>query len=163
MDNEKILSIQNLENLNYKETKKNIIDYFYQLERLKWELAKLNAQKGLVTNYDFITHYQKQPFIPVGKDGFNISAKEDKEEQLKKYISSYCWAKSILTNQEQIYIEESFINHKYDEQIIEILGFGNIDENEFRKIKRNAVYKLADFLELAVEKEESYGKRKVNC
>jgi len=165
MYNEKIFSYQNLANFNFEKTKKNIIDYFNKLEKLAWELAKLNAQKGLVTNYDFIEEFKKQPYIPVGKDGFNISAKECKEEELKKCIASYYWAKSILSSQEQIYIEECFVKHKYEDEIIDLLGFSSVDSNEFRKLKRSAIYKMADFLNLVVMKEGvlENGKRKVSC
>ena len=91
------------------------------------------------------------------------SAKEHKEEQIKKHLSSYYWAISALSDKEKLYISECFLNRKYEEEIIDLLGFESIDSNEFRKLKRSAVYKFADFLELVVEKEDSYGKRKVNC
>ena len=90
--------MQNLENFNYEETKKEVKKYFRNIEKLKLELAKLNFQKGLTTNYDFSVEYKKQPYIPFGKDEFNLSAKEYKEEQIKRYISSYYWAKNILYN-----------------------------------------------------------------
>ena len=146
------LSIQNLEGFDFEETKRNINDYFIDYEKLEWEWAKLNAQNGIISNYDFEVEYQKQPYTPIGKDVFSISAKEDKEEQLKKYISSYYWAKSILSDIEQLYIIECFINRKYEGELVDLLGFNNNDSLEYKKLKRSAVYKFADFLDLVVEK-----------
>ena len=152
MYNDKTLSVQNLENLDFERTKKNISNYFRNLEKLEWEWAKLNAQKGLVANYDFSIEYRKQPYIPIGEDVFNLSAKEHKEEQLKKYISSYYWAKSILSDMEQLYITECFINCKYEDELADLLGFYSSDSKSFRRLKRSAIYKFADFLNLVVEK-----------
>jgi len=145
------LSMGNLENLNYEETKKNVSNYFMDLEKLEWELAKLNAQQGLTVNYDFESEYIRQPYVPIGKDAFNLMAKDNKEEELKKYISSYYWAKSVLSDKEQIYISECFMNHKYEDEIIELLGYTSSDSNEFRKLKRSALYKFADFLRILKE------------
>ena len=152
MFNDKTLSVQILDCFNFEETKKNVNNYFIDLERLEWEWAKLNAQKGLTVNYDFSAEYEKQPYIPVGKDEFDLSAKEHKEEQLKKYISSYYWAKSVLSDTEQLYIAEYFVNRKYEDELVDLLGFNNSDSNEFRKLKKSAIYKFADFLNLIVEK-----------
>ena len=153
MFNESLLSIQNLENYNFEETKKNVNEYFMSLEKLEWEWAKLSAQKGVTASYDFTTEYRKQPYSPIGKDMFAFSAKEYKEEQLKKYLSSYYWAKSILSSMEQLYIEEYFVNRKYEGEIVALLGFTGSDSNEFRKLKKSAVYKFADFLNLVALKE----------
>jgi len=147
---DKTLSLQNLD-YNFEETKKNIISYLINLERLNWEWKKLNTQKGLTINYNFETYSDKQPYTPIGKDIFNMSSKTNKEEQLKKYLSSYYWAYSILTETEKTYIKESFINHKYQDEVAELLRFNNRDDHEFRKLKRSAVYKFADFLNLVVE------------
>jgi len=146
------LSSVNLEGFDYEETKKNVSKYFISLERLELEWVKLNAQKGLTANYDFEVEYMKQPYIQMGKDTFNLSAKECTEKQLREYISNYYWAKSVLSDVEQIYIMEYFINRKYENEIVDLLGFGSIDSNEFRKLKRSAVYKFADFLNFVVEK-----------
>lgn len=153
MYKDKILSIQNLECFNFEETKKNLNNYFMYLEKLDWELAKLNAQKGLTANYDFSSLYKEQPYTPLDKDVFRLSAKEHKEEQLKQYLSTYYWAKSVLSDIEQLYITECFLNHKYEDEIVDLLGFSNSDSNEFRKLKKSAVYKFADFLNLIVEKD----------
>jgi len=150
MFNAKVLSKQNLGSFNFEETKKNVNNYFMYLERLEWEWAKLNAQKGLTANYDFSVEYRKQSYIPIGQDVFNLSARENKEEQLKKYISSYYWANSILSDKEQLYIKECFINRKYEDEIVDLLGYYNTDSNDFRKLKRSAIYKFADFLNLLV-------------
>jgi len=146
------LSSQNLEGFNFEETKKNVNSYFLRLETLEWELEKLNAQKGLVANYDFESEYRKQPYIAVGRDILNLSAKELKEEELKECIANYYWAKSILSDVEQLYIMEYFINRKYEDEIVDLLGFNNSDSNEFKKLKKRAIYKFADFLSLLVEK-----------
>lgn len=153
MNKSRTLSNQNLENFNSEKTKKKVNGYFTYLERLEWEWAKLNAQKGLTANYDFETEYRKQPYIQIGKDTFNLSAKEYKEEQLKEYISNYYWAKSILSEMEQVYLVEYFINGKYENEIVDLLGFQNTDSHEFRRLKRSAVYKFADILNLVVDKK----------
>lgn len=146
------LSSQNLAGFNFEETKRNINDYFIYLEKLQWEWTKLNAQKGLTANYDFEVEYNNQPYIRVGVDDFCVSAKEYKEEQIKEYISSYYWAKSILSNKEQLYILEYFVNGKYEDEIVDLLGFNDSNTKEFRRLKRSAIYKFADFLNLLVEK-----------
>ena len=147
----KVLSIQNLSNFNFEETKRNVNDYFKDLERLQWEWEKLNAQKGLIANYDFTAQYS-QPYNPIGQDEFDLSAKENKEEQLKKCLSNYYWAKNILSDTEQLYLYEYFINRKYENEIIDLLGFSSNDSREFRQLKKSAIYKFADFLNLLVEK-----------
>lgn len=150
----KTMSIQNLDNFNFEETKRNVNNYFMSLENLEWEWAKLNAQKGLTTNYDFKVEYSKQPYMKIGKDMFNLSAKELTEEELKVYISNYYWATSILSDLEQIYLMEYFINRKYEDEILDLLGFNTRDNIEFKKLKRSAIYKFADFLSLVVEKKQ---------
>jgi len=150
----KTLSKQNLQNFNYEETKRNVNDYFMILENLEWEWAKLNAQRGLRASDNFSSEYRKEPYIAIGKDIFNISAKELKEEELKRYISNYYWAKNILSEEEQLYLMEYFISRKYESEIVELLGFNSNESNEFRKLKRSAIYKFADFLNLLVKKAE---------
>ena len=147
------LSSQNLD-FDFEETTRNISNYFGNLEKLKWELARINAEKGLTANYDFSEEYKKQPYMPFGKDAFHLSAREFKEEELKQYISGYYWAKSILSEEERIYIAEYFINGKYETELIDLLGFDTIDSREYRQLKRSAVYKFADFLNLIVERGE---------
>jgi len=149
---DRTLSIQNLRNFNFEETKKNVNSYFMNLERLEWEWEKINAQKGLIANYDFKVEYKPKPYNTIGQDIFSISAKENKEEQLKQYLSSYYWAKRILSDTEQLYINEYFIKRKYEYELIDLLGFSSNDSREFRKLKRSAVYKFADFLNLIVVK-----------
>ena len=152
MYSEKILSFENLENFDFNRTKKNIINYFKIIEKLQWELAKITAQNGLVVKIDFSTEYQKQPYTPVGTDIFNLSIKEQKQEQLKKYLYSYYWAKSVLSDKEQLYIEECFVHGKYEDEIIDLLGFYSANNRDFRELKRSAVYKFADFLNLLSSK-----------
>ena len=148
------MSSQNLDGFNFEETKRNVNSYFMDLENLEWQWTKLNAQKGLTANYDFEANYRKQPFMKIGTDMFNVSAKELTEEELKKQISSFYWAKSILSDTEQLYLMEYFINRKYEDEIVDLLGFSNSDSNEFKKLKKSAIYKFADFLSLLVEKAE---------
>ena len=157
MYSNRLLSAQNL-SFNFEETKKKVNDYFLDLEKLEWELAKLNAQKGLTANYDFSVDYKKQPFTPIGKDEFALKSKENKEERLKKYLSNYYWAKSVLSDKEQTYIAECFINRKFEDEIVGLLDCTSSDSNEFRKLKKSAIYKFADFLGLVVEQLE--GERK---
>ena len=152
----KTLSFKDLENMNFNETKMKVKKYFKKLDNIKWEWAKLNAQKGMIANYDFSAEYKKLPCMQIGKDEFNLSAKEYKEEQLIKYISCYYWANSFLSDIEQLYIKEYFENGRNEKEIIALLGFNNIYEHEFRKLKRSAVYKFADFLNLVVEKNKEY-------
>ncbi|MCL1858154.1 MAG: hypothetical protein FWF92_02845 [Oscillospiraceae bacterium] len=144
------LSNQNLD-FDLQETKKNINNYFINIEKVELELAKLMTQKGLTANYDFENEYSKQPYIPIGKDSFNLSAKEIKEEELKQLISSYYWAKTILSEKEQYYIAECFINHRYENELVDLLGFNSSDSLEFKRLKRSAIYKFADFLNMIVK------------
>jgi len=148
------LSSQNLGGFNFEATKRKVNEYFINLETLEWEWAKLNAQKGLTANYDFSAEYNKQPYIAIGKDVLNLSAKELTEEKLREYITNYYWARSILSDVEQLYIMEYFINRKYEDEIVDLLGFNNSDSNEFKKLKRSAIYKFADFLCILVEKKK---------
>jgi len=148
----KTLSSQNLQHFNFEETKRNVNSYFMGLENLEWELAKLNAQKGLTANYDFSLEYSKQPFMKLGADMFNLSAKELTEDELKRHIASFYWARSILSDEEQLYLMEYFVNRKYENEILELLGFNSRDNVELKKLKRNAIYKFADFLSLLMEK-----------
>ena len=152
MYSDKELSIQHLTSFNIEKTKKNINSYFMNLEKLEWEFTKLNAEKGLTAKYDFTVEYKKQPYTPIGKDIFNLSAKEYKEEQLKKYLSSYYWANIVLSAKEQLFIKEYFINRKYDDELADLFGFISRYSNEYKKLKRSAIYKFADFLNLLVEK-----------
>jgi len=144
------LSNQNLD-YNLQETKKNVYNYFINIEKVAWELSKLMTQKGLITDYDFENECTKQPYIPIGKDSFNLSAKETKEEELKQLISSYYWAKKILSESEQYYIAECFINRRYENELVELLGFNSSDSLEFKRLKRSAIYKFADFLNIVVK------------
>jgi len=148
----KILSEQNLANLNFDETKRKVKTFFIDLEKLEWEWAKLNAQKGLSAKYDWTAEYQKEPYSPIGKDEFDLSVKDYKEEQIRKYISNYYWAKNSLSEVEQIYIDECFVNHKYEDELADLVDMGSADCNEFRLLKKSAIYKFADFLNLLVEK-----------
>ena len=154
MITETILSIQNLEDFDFEGTIKNLNKYFRRLERIKWEFAKLNAGKGLTANYNFALHYKNHnPYISFGKDEFGFLIKESKEEELKRYISSYYWAKSILADKEKIYINERFINNKHENELLDLLGFYSIDSRDFRRFKKIAIYKFADFLNLVIRKD----------
>ena len=144
------LSKENLQDLNFGETKMNVTNYFNNLELLELEWAKVNIQKGLTA--DLWDEYMKQPYVVTGKDMFKLSAKELTEEKLKEQLSNYYWATSILTEEEQIYIMEYFVCRKYEDEIVDLLGFNNTNSREYRHIKRSAVYKFANFLNLLVVK-----------
>ena len=153
MDTDRILSAKYLERFDFEETKKNVIEYFLVFEDLKWTWTKLNIQRGLVVNFEDVEEYQRQSYIPIGKDMFNIAAKELKEEELIKYIASYFMAIQVLTNEEQLYIDLCFRKGKYEVEITEMLGIDSSDSRIFRTLKRSALYKFADYLGIAVEKK----------
>jgi len=146
------LPSRRLEKFNYEDTKRNVSSYFESLADLEWELARLNAGQGISRVHDYSTEHRKQPYNPIGKDIFNICAKECKENELKQYISDFYWAKSFLSDAEQLYLMEYFINRKYEDEIIDLLGFNSSDSREYKRLKRSAVYKFADFLNLIAEK-----------
>jgi len=150
----KTLSYQNLSHFNFVETKRNVIDYFKNLENLKWQWTKLNAQRGLVTKHEYNKERKKEGYTSIGKDIFNIATRELTEKELQKHLAGFHWATSILSDLEQLYIMEHFVNGKYEDEIIDLLGFDSRDSTEFRRLKRSAVYKFADFLNLVVEKVE---------
>ncbi|MCL2513580.1 MAG: hypothetical protein FWF08_06735 [Oscillospiraceae bacterium] len=146
----KMAITQNLNNFNFRETKKNISNYFMDIEKIKWEQARLSVQKGLVAKHEVAPQDKKGPYISIGKDEFNLLAKAEKSEELKNHLSGYYWAKTILTEQEQLYITEYFINGKYEDEVVGILGLDSSESNEFRKLKRRAIYKFAYVLNLVV-------------
>ena len=150
MYNRKISQTQKLDSFDLGKTKRNVNNYFETLEALKWEQAKLNAQKGMTVNYDLSAPNKKQPYIPVGKDEFNLSAAETNNEEIEKHLSGFYWAQSILSEQEQLYITEYFVNGKYEDEVVGLLGLNTIDSREFRKLKRRAIYKFAYVLNLLV-------------
>ena len=154
MLNNQVLSNQNLEDFNYDETKKNVFNYFRYIEVLQWEFAKLNTQNGLTANYDFSVEYKNQSYMPIRQDEFNLSSRNYKEEELREYLSGYYLAKSILSDKEQIYIDECFVNRKYEDELVDILGFNSPKSRGFINLKRSAVYKFADFLGLVAEKDK---------
>jgi len=82
-----------------------------------------------------------------------LSAKSCTEEELKKYISSYYWAKSHLTENEQLYINECFVNNRYEDEIVDMLEFTSSDGRDFKRLKRSAIFKFADLLDLVIDKE----------
>jgi len=139
---------QTLDNFDLKETKKKVTDYFSDLEKLKWEQARLNIQRGLTAKYGVSPEDKKQAYIPFGKDEFALLAKAAKDSELRKHLSGYYWAKSILSEQEQLYITEYFVKGKYEDEIVDLLGFTSSDSRAFRRLKRNAVYKFAYVLSL---------------
>jgi len=140
----------NIDSFNLKETKKKVKDYFVDLEELKWEYARLSAQKGLVTRYKLLPEDKNQPYVSVGQDEFNLSAKEVNAEELKIHLSGYYWAQRILSEKEQLYIAEYFVNGKFEDEVVGLLGLSNISSRAFRKIKRRAIYKFAYVLNLVV-------------
>jgi DNA-directed RNA polymerase specialized sigma subunit len=141
---------ENLGGFNFKETKNLVSNYFMDLEKLKWEQARLNVQQGLTAKYDISDEDKKPAYIVAGKDEFNLSAKAEKSEELRKHLSGYYWAKSILSEQEQLYITEYFVNGKYEDEVVELLGFSRSDSRAYRSLKRKAIYKFAYVLNLVV-------------
>jgi len=140
----------NLESFNLRETKKRVNDYFSDLDRLEWEQARLDIQRGLTAKYDVATEDKNQGYIATGKDEFNLSAKEEKRKELANHLAGYEWAKSILSEQEQLYITEYFINGKYEDEVVSLLGYKGSDSMGFRNLKRKAIYKFAYVLNLVV-------------
>ena len=141
---------QNLDSYNIKETKKKVKDYFRDLEKIKWEQARLDVQRGLIAKYKISPEDKNKAYIIVRKDEFNLSAKENKNEELQKQLAEYYFAKSILSEEEQAYIIEYFINGKYEDEVVDLLGYNGTDDRGFRKLKRYAIYKFAYVLNLVV-------------
>jgi hypothetical protein len=125
----------NIGDFNLIETKKKVSNYFMVLEKLEWEPARLNVQRGLVAKHKVADESKKQPYVVAGADEFNLSAKEAKAEKLKKHLSGYYWAKSILTAQEQLYITEYFVNDTG--KLVELLS-------ELERIRLELEYKRPD-------------------
>lgn len=161
MFKDKILLLQDLDNFDYEKTKDNVQGYFAYLQKLEWQLDVLKAQKELVSNYDFSVEDESQPYCLIGKDAFNLGAIEQTEKQIKKRLLSYDLAKSTLSGTEQLYIEERFINRKREKEIVDLLGISNSDSNEFRMLKRCAIYRFAYFFNLIVEKNDEKSKEKI--
>lgn len=149
---ERTLSIQNLRDFNFDETKKNVWKYFLGLERLQIQWAKLNAQKGMTANYNFEVEFKKQPYSPIGKDDFSLIAKEFVEDEINNYISMYFWACEVLTEEEKLYVDACFLQRKHEGEIINLLGYRSIDDNDFRVLKKSAVFKFAEFMNLVIYK-----------
>ena len=145
-----ISQTQKIDSFDLGETKKNVTNYFEKLEELQWEQAKLKVQKGLTANYEISPENNVQSYVSIRKDAFNLSAIETKDEEIAKNLSDFNWAKSILTEQEQLYITEYFVNGKYEDEVVGLLGFSNSDSRAFRKLKRRAIYKFAYVLNLLV-------------
>jgi len=139
-----------IEKFNLKKTKRRVYRYFMDLERLEWEQARLNVQKGLTAKYDISNENNRQGYIATGKDEFNLKAKEEKNEELEKHLEGYHWAKSILSEQELQYIIEYFANRKYEDEVVDLLGFSGSDSRAFRALKRKSIYKFAYVLNLVV-------------
>jgi len=114
---------ETLDSFNLRETKRKVNNYFSELEKLEWEQARLNVQKGLIAKYEPTEEDKNQGYVATGKDEFNLSAIENKDEELKKHMSDYYWAKSILSEQEQRYITEYFVKGKYEDEVVGLLGY----------------------------------------
>ena len=141
---------ETLDNFNFRETKKRVNDYFSDLDRLEWEHARLSIQRGLTAKYDAVNENQGQGYVTTGADEFNLSAKEEKRKELANHLAGYQWAKNILSEQEQLYITEYFINGKYEDEVVGLLGYRGSDSMGFRNLKRKAIYKFAYVLNLVV-------------
>jgi len=141
---------ESIDSFNLKETKKRVDNYFSDLDRLECEHARLSIQKGLIAQYEATEEEKSGAYITIGQDEFNLAAKAEKDEELKKHLSGYYWAKSILSKQEQRYIEEYFKNGKYQDEVVGLLGYNGSDDRGFRKLKRQAIYKFAYVLDIVV-------------
>jgi len=146
----KMTLTENLDSFNLKETKDKVSNYFADLQKLEWEHARLNVQRGLIAKYEASEEEKSGAYITVGKDEFNLSARAEKNEELEKHLAGYYWAKSILTKQEQLYITEYFVNGKYQDEVVGLLGYNGKDDRGFRNLKRRAIYKFAYVLNLVV-------------
>ena len=154
MFDEKLLRAEIIKEYDYPKTKEKVDEYFKKLETVIWYHAKINCHKGLGARYDLSKVYQQIPYSSFRSDEFNLSAKEYSEEQLKRFISSYFCAKKGLNKEEQIFIEQHYVNFKYDEEIAPMLNIATVNGDSYalRRIKRSAVIKFAEFLEIAVLK-----------
>ena len=141
------MKIMITEKFDMKETKRKLHHYFMDLERLEWEQARLNIQQGLTSKHD---ENQRQDYVTVGKDEFNLLAKDEKNEEVEKYLASYNLAKSILSKDEQQYITEYFVNKKREDELADLFYYSGSDSRAFRDLKRRAVYKFAYVLNLVV-------------
>ena len=146
----KMTLTETLDNFNLRETKKKVSGYFSDLDRLEWEQARLDIQKGLTAKYDGANEDRKQAYVAIGQDEFNLAAKEEKRKELANHLAGYQWAKNILSEQEQRYITEYFINGKYEDEVVGLLGYKGSDSMGFRNLKRKAIYKFAYVLNLVV-------------
>jgi len=104
----------------------------------------------LTAKYDIASENNRKGYVAAGKDEFNLKAKEEKKEELEKHLEGYQWAKSILSEQELQYITEYFVNGKYEDEVVGLLGFSGSDSRAFRELKRKAIYKFAFVLNLVV-------------
>jgi len=141
---------ENIDSFNLKETKRKVSGYFMDLEKLQWEQARLNVQKGLIAKLDIANGNEKQPYVVTDQDEFNLLAKAEKDTEIQKHLAGYYWAKSILSEQEQLYITEYFVNGKYEDEGVDLLGFNGSDDRAFTSLKRKAIYKFAYVLNLVV-------------
>ena len=146
----KMTLTENLDSFDLKETKRKVNDYFSDLEKLKWEQARLNVQRGLTAKYDISNEDKNQPYVVMGKDEFNLSAKAEKSEELEKHLAGYYWARSILSHQEQLFITEYFVNGKYEDEVVGLLGYTGYTSRPYINLKRRAIYKFAYVLNLVV-------------
>jgi len=141
---------KNIPGFDFEQTKDKINDYFDDLEKLEWEQARLNVENGLIANYEVTPEDKDQPYISLRKDEFKLLARASKDKEVQKHLSGYYWAKSILSEQEQLYITEYFINGKYEDEVVDLLGLNDSNSKAFKKLKRRAIYKFAYALNLVV-------------
>ena len=146
----KMTLTESVDSFNLRETKKKVTDYFSDLDRLECEHARLSIQRGLTAKYEVTEEDRSGAYVTIGQDEFNLSAKEEKRKELANHLAGYQWAKSILSEQEQRYITEYFINGKYEDEVVGLLGYSGSDSMSFRNLKRRAIYKFAYVLNLVV-------------
>lgn len=150
----KLLPKHILDDYNFKDTKLNVDHYFEHIEKMEWQYEKLNCLRGLTAKYDLTCDNEKRLYSPIGKDIFNISAKECTEEKLKQIIYTFNYALDNLEEVEKKFIKSHYRDHKSDDEVINELGLINLysDSYEYRHIKRSAIIRFASFLGVEVEK-----------
>lgn len=152
MFKDRLLPNEILKEFDFEKTKNNVFNYFVEIQQLEWDIYSLYGQMNLTACYDFSA--ERTPYMLIGKDEFDLSLKGDKEQELEMYMTGYCCAKSRLIDIEQIYIDERFVNRKNEGELVGLVGCSSSDGNDFRKIKKSAIYKFADCLGLLVKNDD---------
>ena len=54
---------ETIDSFNLKETKDKVSNYFTDLQKLEWEHARLNVQRGLIAKYEATEEDKNQPYV----------------------------------------------------------------------------------------------------